>query len=374
MTDRFAGTSPDPVERGAELNIKFKNPALAGETITVPVIDDEGRTASVDVKLDASGEGSVKWTVPSDWGDFATLQHSTSTDHTVAVTSPPGPATPKKKTPAPPRRSRPHGRPRRAGSVETPPLKRGAAGREEPPLHRIAACVLAALCACQANEDIHGTAYMAPAFGKVSHQTYGSAPNLNDSANGYLVSGLLQAAGNRVGAGATFDVMQTSEDIHTAGVDLEQVDVFPFLAVGARAERVRFAVRGGPFITNTELGGGGIGTLDSSSWGVRLGMAPEFDLSRSNTVRMTLAASAFFGLGETEIDATSTGTTQTWASTCTSYGLDIGFRAAFPNAFIGVSYIYRNLNVAESDVTASSVIKEADYGFSGAQLSLGVTW
>lgn len=241
-------------------------------------------------------------------------------------------------------------------------------------MYRIALCAIAALCACQANEEIHGVGYVAPAFGKVTHRTYGAAPNLDDSVNGYLVSGLVQATGNRVGAGAAIDVMQTSEDIHTAGVDLEQFDLFPFLAVGGRAERVRFAVRGGPFFSNTELGGGSIGTLNSNSWGVRLGLAPEFDLSQSDTGRMTLAASTFFGFGETEIDVSSSGLSNTWASTCMSYGLDVGLRAAFPNAFIGVAYVYRNLNVAESDVTASSVIKEADYGFSGVQVSLGFTW
>ena len=242
-------------------------------------------------------------------------------------------------------------------------------------MHRLTLLAALALSACKANEEIHGLAYVAPAFGKVSHRTYGSAPNLDDSVNGVLVSGLAQATGDRFGAGSAIDVLQTSDDIHTSGVDLEQFDVFPFLVVGGRAERVRVAVRAGPFISSTEVGGGATGTITSNSWGARLGLAPEFDLHQSDNGRMTLAASTFFGFGETEIDVASSGLANTWASTCTNYGLDVGVRGSFTNGFtVGLGYVYRNLNVAESEVTASTVIKEADYGFSGFQASLGFTW
>ena len=58
-----------------------------------------------------------------------------------------------------------------------------------------------------------------------------------------------------------------------------------------------------------------------------------------------------------------------------NYGLDVGVRGAFSSGFtLGLGYAYRNLNVAESDVMANSVIKEADYGFSGFQVLLGFTW
>ena len=104
MTDRFSGTSPDPVQRGSDLTVRFKNPDLAGTTVTVPIVDDEGNTASVNVKLDSTGEGTTKWTVPSGWGDFATLQHPTSSDHTVAVTGVDGAAKKRTKKNAPRRR------------------------------------------------------------------------------------------------------------------------------------------------------------------------------------------------------------------------------------------------------------------------------
>lgn len=97
MTDRFAGTTPDPVARGSTLSVHFSNPDLAGQSVTVTIIDDNGVGETLEIQLDKKGSGSTEWTVPASWGDFATLQHETSDDHSVAVTGA-GPAATKKKT------------------------------------------------------------------------------------------------------------------------------------------------------------------------------------------------------------------------------------------------------------------------------------
>lgn len=240
-------------------------------------------------------------------------------------------------------------------------------------MHRLALLAALALPACKANEKIHGIAYVAPAFGNVSHKTYGAAPNLSDSTSGTLISALVQATGDTAGAGAAIEVMQSDDDLHVAGVSLEQLDLFPFLAATAEAKTARVSVRGGPFFTSTELGDG-TASLDSFSWGGRFALAPEFDLSRSDGHHVSAFGVLAAGLGSTEIETSTTTATLTWASTNINYGIDIGVRAAFPNALVSLAYVYRNLNVGESEVTASTVVKEADYSFSGVQLSFGVRW
>lgn len=84
MTQRFTGTAPT-TQRGADLTIWFSNEALAGTTVTVTITDEDSTTATVDIKLDATGEGSAVWSVPTTWGGAAILSHSTSDDFTVAV-------------------------------------------------------------------------------------------------------------------------------------------------------------------------------------------------------------------------------------------------------------------------------------------------
>lgn len=98
MTQRFTA-SPDPVARGGSLTIGFTNPGLAGQTTTITVVDNEnGTTDTIDVTVGADGSVSTTWTVPSSWGAFVVLEHPTSDDLTVAVTSAPAPAGSKKKT------------------------------------------------------------------------------------------------------------------------------------------------------------------------------------------------------------------------------------------------------------------------------------
>ncbi len=61
--------SPDSLEAEGQAEIGYSNPKRAGETIIVE-IDDGGsprtQTDSLEIELDASGEGSTTWKVP-DW-------------------------------------------------------------------------------------------------------------------------------------------------------------------------------------------------------------------------------------------------------------------------------------------------------------------
>lgn len=83
-----------PLAAGSTITIGFSNPALAGQTVT---IDIDGATlpepefTKVEITLDASGKGSVEWTVP---GWFAVSFNGPGAYEVTRIISlPPGDAT-----------------------------------------------------------------------------------------------------------------------------------------------------------------------------------------------------------------------------------------------------------------------------------------
>lgn len=86
MTDRFAGTSPSPVDAGSSLKVEFSNLSLANTTVTVTATNGQGSTEEIKIDLDADGNGSTKWAVPDKGWGLVRLSHPTSEDHTVPVT------------------------------------------------------------------------------------------------------------------------------------------------------------------------------------------------------------------------------------------------------------------------------------------------
>lgn len=87
MTDGavgFGGTTPDPVNTGDDLTVKFKNPALANQTITVTARNGSQASETFEIELDANGEGQATFTVPAGW-IVVMLQHSSVPDYAVQV-------------------------------------------------------------------------------------------------------------------------------------------------------------------------------------------------------------------------------------------------------------------------------------------------
>lgn len=116
MTNRFAGTTPDPVARGSDLSIKFTDASKAGQTVPINVVDPENGTSdTVQVPLDANGVGSVNWQVPATWGGFVLLEGPDSADETIRVVDPKKTSR-KKKTPRAP--------------AKKPPARSAAKGRK----------------------------------------------------------------------------------------------------------------------------------------------------------------------------------------------------------------------------------------------------
>lgn len=80
--NRFAGTA-GVTQTGGDLEIHFKNKALANQTVNIIAADDDGHETVVRIKLDKNGEGKTTFHVP-DW-NMLVLEHSTSSDHGVIV-------------------------------------------------------------------------------------------------------------------------------------------------------------------------------------------------------------------------------------------------------------------------------------------------
>ncbi len=81
----FAGTFPDPVNRGSTLTIDVHAPEHAGDTIEVHVLDHEGVDVTLSVALNENGDGAIEWLVPTGTGPSVFIEHPDSDAHVVTV-------------------------------------------------------------------------------------------------------------------------------------------------------------------------------------------------------------------------------------------------------------------------------------------------
>ena len=76
-------TAPQTATVGEGISISYSNPAKANQTIVIQVLDDEDtEVATLEIQLDAAGQGNVNWTVLGMSGlgfDFVADDASTST-------------------------------------------------------------------------------------------------------------------------------------------------------------------------------------------------------------------------------------------------------------------------------------------------------
>ncbi|MCK5945592.1 MAG: hypothetical protein KAI24_26620 [Planctomycetes bacterium] len=64
-------TVPTVLNAGTSASISYSNPALANQTIVIDVDDGmrtNTQTTQIEITLDASGKGTVSWTVPEWFG------------------------------------------------------------------------------------------------------------------------------------------------------------------------------------------------------------------------------------------------------------------------------------------------------------------
>jgi hypothetical protein len=90
LTDRFDGTSPDPVPDGGILTVKLVHPEKPGQVVTVIATDgdDSTETSTLEIKLRGNGRGSALFIVPAGWGSVV-LTCEDSRPHSIAVALPP---------------------------------------------------------------------------------------------------------------------------------------------------------------------------------------------------------------------------------------------------------------------------------------------
>ncbi|MEM7204916.1 MAG: hypothetical protein AAF628_31970 [Planctomycetota bacterium] len=81
--DRFAGTTPNPVQAGATLEVHFQGTG-AGE-VTVTATNGQGEEQEIKITLGADGKGTAEFDVPSSGWAVVILEHATSQDHAVVV-------------------------------------------------------------------------------------------------------------------------------------------------------------------------------------------------------------------------------------------------------------------------------------------------
>lgn len=213
------------------------------------------------------------------------------------------------------------------------------------------------------------------ALGRMANETFGAAPNLDDSTDAQLYR-LQFEAGKKVGGGVNIELMQTDDDLHavgSAGADIEQFDLFAHVTIHtSQAPQFRCPVRIGPFLNVTDLRGGDVTILRTKTVGLRVGVEPEVDLSQSEGFRLSLFGNANIGGGVSDIE--SDVIVGEFDTTASALGVEVGLRSSMPGFTVGLAYIYRALNVAESDPSGSVFVEETDYIFNGVHFSLGVRW
>ena len=85
LIDRFT-SEPDPAEAGNDVEICFKNPDLAGTTVTIRISNGQGTEEdTIDIDLDENGEGCKTWPVPATGWNALLLNEPTSLEHTTPV-------------------------------------------------------------------------------------------------------------------------------------------------------------------------------------------------------------------------------------------------------------------------------------------------
>lgn len=59
---------PDVLQAGNAVRLQYSSPSRAGQTVVVTIDDGvrrSGRVATIEIKLDANGNGAASWTVPA---------------------------------------------------------------------------------------------------------------------------------------------------------------------------------------------------------------------------------------------------------------------------------------------------------------------
>lgn len=177
-----------------------------------------------------------------------------------------------------------------------------------------------------------------------------SAPTARDSAGARRVSRPIFVDGRFTFAGGSYE-----HDIDNPAGD-----------------RFTMPVRVGPWIHSLQLEDQG--TSDKFTWtsfGGRVEVEPEVVLAATPNFEFSLFSALSLAAGTTKINSDIAGVSEDFDSHGSAFGLEIGPRFRWSRFLASVSYLHRQLSIAESDPTNNVVVFGFDNSFNGIAVSFG---
>lgn len=216
------------------------------------------------------------------------------------------------------------------------------------------------------------------AGGRFEHRTKGST--LDDDTDGALFRLQFEGSSSQgFGGGIRLEGISSDDDLFAdTGTAAEGFsgELFAFFAYRPPDLRIDLPLRVGFTLSNYRVEENvSEDRIDYTSAGVKFEIAPEFPLIQREHFRWSIysAASLGFGASRVESDTSSPGDFDA-DSEMTMFGFDVGTRFRFGHASLGVGYVYRELNVDDSDVVGGSFFLGIEQSFSGLMLTFGLNF
>ncbi len=209
--------------------------------------------------------------------------------------------------------------------------------------------------------------------GDETHETIGASPPLDGEVDStYFRLGLAAADGGVLRFGLEW--MASDDDLFPtfAGEESSEMIDVEFLGGGeVRGRRARLQIMGGLTIHQLSLDFDPQ-TVDWLGVGFRLAVAPEIALVASDDGESFLSAFGMLSGSFSVYDIDASTQSETFTSTGTQFGVDVGLRVQAERFVASLSYVLRSMSVDDSDPAGGVFVREIDHEFSGIVASVGV--
>lgn len=218
-------------------------------------------------------------------------------------------------------------------------------------------------------------AHITASGGTYDHEFDGSILEDDTSASfvGLIVEGNSRSG---FGGGLSLEIMGSDDNLFEdqgAPAQAATLEFAPFFLYRVRAgERFRMPVRVGPWIHVLTLDDqASSDSLDWVSYGLRAAVEPEIAVVHSPNFDLTLFAGLSLAAGATTIQEDFSGIDETYDSTSTAFGFELGPRFRWTHFFAGISYLHRGLSVDESEFVNNFAIRAIDTSYDGIAVTFG---
>lgn len=211
--------------------------------------------------------------------------------------------------------------------------------------------------------------------GSYDYETDGSDLDGKTDAGAFRL--MFEGVGERFGGGLRLESFASDDDIFAdrGAPDVEATNgsMFGHFTYRIANERFLMPIRAGLLLNSQSLSATNSGDdVDFVSVGPMVEIAPDFALVHGRIARWSLFGELGLGAGATVIDVADS--IDTYSSTSTFVGLELGTRARFGIFEVGLSWIGRWQSMDESDVENGVSIRANDAKISIVMLQLGVAF